>query len=62
MDFESGSAGRWRGKSRTEMADEMCKLRKVGNMPPAYPNGWFSLIESDSVPKGQVKYVAALGK
>lgn len=60
--FESGSAGRWLGKSRVELAREMSRLRKVGNLPPAYPNGWFALIESDTLRRGQVKYVAALGE
>ncbi|XP_059475988.1 cholesterol 7-desaturase nvd 1 [Neocloeon triangulifer] len=60
--LESGSAGRWKDKSRSELATEMNRLRKVGNMPPAFPNGWFALIESDTLQKGQVKHVAVLGE
>ncbi|XP_066598885.1 cholesterol 7-desaturase nvd-like [Prorops nasuta] len=38
------------------------KCRKLGNFPPVYPNGWFGLIESDQVKKGEVKHVTALGE
>ena len=38
------------------------RQRKVGNLPPIYPNGWFVLLESDDLKKGQVVHVAALGK
>lgn len=38
------------------------KNRKVGKLPPVYPNGWFALLESSQIKKGQVKHVSALGE
>lgn len=38
------------------------KNRKVGKLPPVYPNGWFALLESSEIKKGQVKHVSALGE
>ncbi|XP_032676575.1 cholesterol 7-desaturase [Odontomachus brunneus] len=38
------------------------KNRKVGRIPPVYPNGWFALLESSQIKKGQVKHVSALGE
>ena len=36
--------------------------RKIGKLPPVYPNGWFALLESSQLKKKQVKHVAALGE
>lgn len=38
------------------------KNRKIGDLPPVYPNGWFALLESAQLTKGQVKHVCALGE
>lgn len=40
------------------------KLRKIGvkELPPPYPNGWYSLMESSDLKPGEVKSVAALGE
>ncbi|KYN37693.1 3-chlorobenzoate-3,4-dioxygenase oxygenase subunit [Trachymyrmex septentrionalis] len=38
------------------------KHRKVGKLPPVYPNGWFALLESSQIKNGQVKHVSALGE
>lgn len=40
----------------------MRKLRKIGDLPPVFPNGWFAILESSEIKPSQVKYVAALGK
>lgn len=36
--------------------------RKIGRLPPVYPNGWFALLESSQLRRGQVKHIAALGQ
>lgn len=41
---------------------EVQRLRKVGDLPPAFPNGWFPLMESDELKNNEVKDVAALGE
>ncbi|KAF7997096.1 hypothetical protein HCN44_005373 [Aphidius gifuensis] len=36
--------------------------RKIGELPPVYPNGWFALLESYQLAKEQVKHIAVLGE
>ena len=50
------------GQSKKDTANEMRRRRRVGDMPPIYPNGWFSVLRSDDLKPGDVKYVSALGK
>eukprot|EP00121_Abeoforma_whisleri_P004104 Awhi_evm1s3703 len=38
------------------------KRRDVGNLPPPYPNGWYSVIWSFELKPGQVERVDALGQ
>lgn len=45
-----------------ETANFVQKRRKVGNVPPVYPNGWFGLLESSCLKKGEVKTVSVLGE
>lgn len=49
-------------KSKRELVKEVRRRRRIGDLPPVYPNGWFALAESSDVPAGQVKYVEALGE
>lgn len=55
-----------RSKNRTRQIGKVCyagsKNRKVGKLPPVYPNGWFALLESSQIKKDQVKHVSALGE
>ncbi|KAJ4449081.1 hypothetical protein ANN_00476 [Periplaneta americana] len=51
-----------KGKTKREMVREVRRMRKIGNLPPVYPNGWFMLLESDNLGPGEVKHVAALGE
>lgn len=48
-------------KSKKELVKEVRKRRKIGELPPVYPNGWFALAESNDISTGQVKHVSALG-
>jgi len=36
-------------------------LKKLGQLPPVFPNGWFAICESDQLKAGQVRPVYALG-
>ncbi|KAM7359864.1 cholesterol 7-desaturase nvd isoform 2-T3 [Cochliomyia hominivorax] len=40
------------------------KLRKIGvkELPPPYPNGWYSIMESSDLKAGEVKSISALGE
>jgi cholesterol 7-dehydrogenase len=50
-----------KGRTKRQLVQEIRRLRKVGNLPPVYPNGWFSLLESTELAPGEVKHVPALG-
>lgn len=49
------------GVSPSEMVQIVQKRRMVGNVPPVYPNGWFSVIESRALASGVAKSVSCLG-
>uniref|UniRef100_A0A1B6E9K0 cholesterol 7-desaturase n=1 Tax=Clastoptera arizonana TaxID=38151 RepID=A0A1B6E9K0_9HEMI len=49
-------------KSKKELVKEVRRRRKIGELPPIYPNGWFALAESNDIGLGQVKHVSALGE
>lgn len=36
--------------------------RKAGNIPPAYPTGWYHICFSHELPKGKAKYIQYLGE
>jgi hypothetical protein len=52
---------RCKGRNKRELAREVRRLRKVGKLPPVYPNGWFALLDSRDLSPGDVKHIAALG-
>jgi hypothetical protein len=35
--------------------------RKIGDLPPAFPNGWFGIIESDKLLHGKAVEVEVAG-
>ena len=51
-----------RGESKKSAARIYQKNRRLGHLPPVYPNGWFHLCFSKDVAKGTVKYVQQLGE
>ena len=48
--------------TKKEIAENFKRSREVGGVPPVYPNGWFGLIESFNVKRGEVMSISALGK
>ena len=48
--------------SRREIVNEVRRRKKIGELPPVYPNGWFSLIRSDQLKVGASTSVNALGQ
>lgn len=50
------------GFSKKTLVQTLRRLRKSGEVPPAYPNGWFSVLESDQLKVGEVKYASVLGE
>ncbi|KAL5460176.1 hypothetical protein EMCRGX_G033604 [Ephydatia muelleri] len=50
------------GKGRKELSSLVQRLRKVGNIPPPYPNGWYEVMRSCDLPKKAVKAVSMIGQ
>ncbi|KAK7788250.1 hypothetical protein R5R35_013620 [Gryllus longicercus] len=57
-----GVAGAGVRHRRADVVRDVRRRRRVGALPPVYPNGWFALLESDALPAGEVRHVAALGE
>ena len=49
------------GRSRRRLANDMRRLKKQGDIPPIYPNGWFAILESDDLKAEHVRAVNVLG-
>lgn len=50
------------GWSRAQSASRTRKNRRAGQLLPSYPNGWFRLLGSAELARGEVRNVAALGE
>ncbi|XP_060106592.1 cholesterol 7-desaturase nvd-like [Heteronotia binoei] len=50
------------GWSPAQVARRVRKSRRTGQLPPVYPNGWFRLLDSAQLARGEVRSVAALGE
>ena len=48
--------------SKREVANEVRRRKRVGDLPPVYPNGWFCLIYSKELAVGATTSVNALGE
>lgn len=49
------------GRTRAQAANEVRRRRKAGELPPVYPNGWYRVLDSHMLNRGEVKNVSALG-
>ncbi|XP_070408666.1 cholesterol 7-desaturase nvd [Nothobranchius furzeri] len=50
------------GRSKARAANEMRRRRRVGDVPPVYPNGWYRVLHSPMLHRGEVKSVSFLGE
>ncbi|XP_042365709.1 cholesterol 7-desaturase nvd isoform X2 [Plectropomus leopardus] len=50
------------GRSRARAANEVRRRRKTGELPPVYPNGWYRVLDSHLLQRGEVKSVSVLGE
>ena len=50
------------GKSKKDIANMIRRRRKVGDIPPPYPNGWYEVMMSDALPRGESRAVSMLGR
>lgn len=42
--------------------ERLIKLRRVGDLPPIYPNGWYCIAESDQIKPGEIKEITVFGE
>lgn len=49
------------GRTKAGAANEVRRRRKVGELPPVYPNGWYRVLDSHMLARGEVKNVFILG-
>lgn len=49
------------GRSKAQAANQVRRRRKIGELPPVYPNGWFRVLDSHLLERGEVKNVCVLG-
>ncbi|KAM7369283.1 hypothetical protein PAMP_013563 [Pampus punctatissimus] len=50
------------GRSKARAANEVRRRRKTGEVPPVYPNGWYRVLDSQMLERGQVKSVSVVGE
>ncbi|XP_066569444.1 cholesterol 7-desaturase nvd [Amia ocellicauda] len=50
------------GRTRAQAANEVRRRRKTGDLPPVYPNGWYRVVDSHLLDRGDVKSVTVLGE
>ncbi|XP_030005532.1 cholesterol 7-desaturase [Sphaeramia orbicularis] len=50
------------GRSRAQAANEIRRRRKTGELPPVYPNGWYRVLDSHLLQRGEVRNVSVLGE
>uniref|UniRef100_A0A8B9M8D0 3-ketosteroid-9-alpha-monooxygenase oxygenase component-like C-terminal domain-containing protein n=1 Tax=Accipiter nisus TaxID=211598 RepID=A0A8B9M8D0_9AVES len=48
------------GLSRSQAARRARRARRPGALPPAFPNGWYRLLDSAQLPRGAVRSLALL--
>lgn len=48
--------------SKHEVVNAVRRRKKIGDLPPVYPNGWFGLIRSEELAVGSSTAVNALGQ
>ncbi|KAM4527107.1 cholesterol 7-desaturase nvd [Odontesthes bonariensis] len=50
------------GRTKAQAANEVRRRRKMEEQPPVYPNGWYRVLDSHMLQRGEVKNVSVLGE
>ncbi|KAL4004999.1 plastin-3 [Sarotherodon galilaeus] len=50
------------GRTKAQAANDARRRRKIGELPPVYPNGWYRVLDSHMLQRGEVKNVSILGE
>ena len=51
-----------RGFYRERQLERLKLLRRIGDLPPVFPNGWYCVCESERLAKNQIMEITVLGK
>ncbi len=54
--------GRKMEVTKRDFVNEVRRRKKMGDIPPPFPNGWFALLRSTELKAGQSTAVNALGQ
>ncbi|XP_061658012.1 cholesterol 7-desaturase nvd [Syngnathoides biaculeatus] len=49
------------GNSKARTANNVRRRRKTGDLPPVYPNGWYRVLDSHMLERGEVRDVTMVG-
>lgn len=50
------------GRSKAQAANQVRRRKKTGELPPVYPNGWYRVLDSHLLQRGEVKTASVLGR
>ncbi|CAL1569651.1 unnamed protein product [Knipowitschia caucasica] len=50
------------GRSRAQAVNEVRRRRKTGELPPVFPNGWYRVLDSHLLQRGDVRSLTVLGQ
>ncbi|XP_072310932.1 cholesterol 7-desaturase nvd [Eucyclogobius newberryi] len=50
------------GRCRAQAVNEVRRRRKTGDLPPVYPNGWYRVLDSHLLRRGDVRSLTVLGQ
>ncbi|PIO65995.1 rieske [2Fe-2S] domain protein [Teladorsagia circumcincta] len=51
-----------KGVYRERQITRLAKLRRIGELPPVYPNGWYCIAETDELKPKAVKEITVFGQ
>ena len=57
-----GSNSAHNDSNRRQIINNLIRQRKVGEIPPVYPNGWFAILESKELVKQKTVEINVLGQ
>ena len=50
------------GRSKKDIINIVRQVKRAGEIPPMYPNGWYEVMRSDDLAVGEVKAISMIGK
>ena len=50
------------GRTKRDIANMVRRRKRIGDIPPPYPNGWYEIMRSEDLPVGGAKAVSLIGQ